>query len=129
MMAYNLAQWLGTGTGSMTLSALSGVPTFITITDGLTLRVLITDLLGNSEESIGVWALGSVTLTRDRVLRSSNGNALVNFPAGTKTVLLLDVGPLSGYSGTITTAKLTGGGSNGSMTFTNGVLTSQTAAT
>ena len=34
-----------------------------------------------------------------------------------------------GYSGTITTAKLTGGGANGSMTFVNGVLTSETAAT
>lgn len=34
-----------------------------------------------------------------------------------------------GYSGTITTAKITPGGSNGSMTFTNGILISQTAAT
>lgn len=34
-----------------------------------------------------------------------------------------------GYSGTITTAKLTGGGANGSMTFVNGVLISQVAAT
>lgn len=34
-----------------------------------------------------------------------------------------------GYSGTITTAKLTTGGTTGSMTFVNGVLTSQTAAT
>lgn len=35
----------------------------------------------------------------------------------------------SGYTGTITTAKLTTGGTNGSMTFTNGILTSQVAAT
>jgi hypothetical protein len=34
-----------------------------------------------------------------------------------------------GLSVTITTAKLTGGGANGSMTFTNGRLTAQTAAT
>jgi hypothetical protein len=34
-----------------------------------------------------------------------------------------------GISVTITTAKLTGGGANGSMTFVNGVLTAQTAAT
>lgn len=34
-----------------------------------------------------------------------------------------------GYTGTITTAKLTGGGANGSMTFENGVLISQTPAT
>jgi hypothetical protein len=34
-----------------------------------------------------------------------------------------------GFTGTITTAKLTGGGSNGSITFTNGVVTAQVAAT
>ena len=35
----------------------------------------------------------------------------------------------SGLSVTIATAKLTVGGANGSMTFTNGILTAQTAAT
>lgn len=34
-----------------------------------------------------------------------------------------------GISVVITTAKLTGGGANGSMTFTNGILTAQTQAT
>lgn len=34
-----------------------------------------------------------------------------------------------GFTGTITTAKLTPGGANGSMTFQNGVLISQVAAT
>ena len=34
-----------------------------------------------------------------------------------------------GYTGTITTAPLTGGGTTGSMTFENGVLVSQVAAT
>lgn len=34
-----------------------------------------------------------------------------------------------GYTGTITTAKLTGGGANGSMTFVNGIVTAQTPAT
>lgn len=37
--------------------------------------------------------------------------------------------PPSGFSGVITTAKLTGGGANGSMTFVNGVLTARVAAT
>lgn len=36
---------------------------------------------------------------------------------------------ITGISATITTAKLTGGGANGSMTFTSGILTAQTAAT
>jgi len=35
----------------------------------------------------------------------------------------------SGITVTITTAKITGGGVNGSMTFTNGILTAQVAAT
>lgn len=35
----------------------------------------------------------------------------------------------TGFSGTITTAKLTSGGTNGSMTFVNGTLSSQVAAT
>ena len=38
-------------------------------------------------------------------------------------------GTPTGLSVTITTAKLTTGGANGSMTFTNGILTSQTQAT
>ena len=35
----------------------------------------------------------------------------------------------TGFSGTITTAALTGGGTQGSMTFLNGILTAQTPAT
>lgn len=35
----------------------------------------------------------------------------------------------AGFTGTIATAKLTPGGANGSMTFTNGILTAQTPAT
>lgn len=38
-------------------------------------------------------------------------------------------GTPTGVSATITTAKLTPGGANGSMTFTNGILTAQTQAT
>ncbi len=34
-----------------------------------------------------------------------------------------------GYSGTVTTAKLTGGGANGSMIFVGGVLIKEVAAT
>lgn len=35
----------------------------------------------------------------------------------------------TGYSGTVTTAKLTSGGTNGSQTFVNGILTASTPAT
>ena len=34
-----------------------------------------------------------------------------------------------GFTGTVTTAKLTGGGTNGSLTFVNGVVTSQVPPT
>lgn len=46
--------------------------------------------------------------------------------SGTLTTAQL---PASGLSVTIATAKLTVGGTNGSMTFTNGLLTAQVAAT
>lgn len=35
----------------------------------------------------------------------------------------------AGFTGVVTTAKLTSGGTNGSMTFASGVLTAQVAAT
>lgn len=63
---------------------------------------------------------------------------IVDPQTGTKTqyffswlnILYQLVKPMKlGFSGTITTAKLTGGGTNGSITFVNGVVTSQTAAT
>lgn len=46
---------------------------------------------------------------------------------GPATISLAAGGTL--FTGSITTAKLTGGGSNGSMVFSNGVLVSQTPAT
>lgn len=41
----------------------------------------------------------------------------------------LIAGSNAGFTGTITTAKLTGGGTNGSMTFQNGTLVAEVAAT
>jgi hypothetical protein len=43
--------------------------------------------------------------------------------------IVYSINNLAGLSVTITTAKLTPGGANGSMTFTNGILTAQTPAT
>lgn len=56
-----------------------------------------------------------------RIVAAINGN--------TSNVATLQALINSGFTGTITTAKLTTGGTNGSMTFTKGVLTSQTPAT
>ena len=55
----------------------------------------------------------------------ANGGTAATTAADARTNLGLG----SGLSVTITTAKLTGGGADGSMTFVNGVLTAQTAAT
>ena len=55
----------------------------------------------------------------------ANGGTGATTASGARTNLGLG----SGLSVTITTAALTGGGSNGSMTFTNGILTAQTPAT
>jgi hypothetical protein len=53
--------------------------------------------------------------------------------ATTQTIAVTGLGTMAfqntGISATITTAKLTAGGANGSMTFTNGILTAQTQAT
>ena len=46
----------------------------------------------------------------------------------TKVVNLLNSNLAAGYSGTIVTAKLTVGGTNGSLVFKNGILISETAA-
>jgi hypothetical protein len=57
---------------------------------------------------------------------------LVGPPSGAAAVptfRALVAGDLPGISVTITTAKLTPGGTNGSMTFTNGILTNQVQAT
>lgn len=53
--------------------------------------------------------------------------AALTTTVGTHTTQL--AGLAGGLNVTIVTAKLTAGGANGSMTFTNGVLTAQTPAT
>ena len=76
-------------------------------------------------------AVGTVTaVTGTAPIVSSGGTT----PAISLTLSGPSLSPIGGLhtvglSVTITTAKLTAGGTNGSMTFTNGLLTAQTAAT
>lgn len=76
-----------TGTGNVTLSgsAPSGYQAFGTpfaINDPICYTIA-----GGAEWEVGIGYLSaSTTLVRDRVLRSSNADALVNFSAGTKDV-------------------------------------------
>lgn len=71
----------------------------------------------------GSYHLSSLTLTTPLAITSGGTGA--STASGARSNLGLG----SGLSVTITTAKLTAGGTNGSMTFTNGILTSQTQAT
>ena len=75
---------------------------------------------------------GNVTLTGDTYLTLSGQQITahaVNLGTQVTGNLATTSLPTAGLSVTITTAKLTGGGSNGSQTFTNGVLTASTPAT
>lgn len=78
-----------TGTGTLTLSgtAPAGYRSFTSAhTTGATVRYAIS--IGNEwEVGEGVFTTSGNTLTRDTVLASSNSGALVNFSAGTKTVV------------------------------------------
>lgn len=58
----------------------------------------------------------------------SNAEAFAS-DASNLTIGTIPLARLSGISGTITTAKLTSLGSDGSMTFVNGILTAQVPAT
>jgi hypothetical protein len=94
-------------TGNVTL-ANTGVLSFSGGTTGLTPSIS---------------TVGAITLAG--TLNVANGGTGATTASGARTNLGLG----SGISITITTAKLTVAGANGSMTFVNGILTAQTAAT
>lgn len=79
-----------TGTGTLTLgAAATGYQDFSVIGDGNTTYYAIQDVLtGDFEVGIGTYDLTGDTLTRDEVLSSSNSDALVDLPAGTKDVFV-----------------------------------------
>jgi len=77
-----------TGTGTLTLNgAISGFQGFSAIGDGNTTYYTIVNAgTGDWEVGIGTYTASGTTLSRNQVLESSNGDALVNFGAGTKDV-------------------------------------------
>lgn len=79
-----------TGTGTITLAgATTGYQSFAVIGNGNTTFYTIADQGGaNWEVGIGTYTASGTTLSRDTVLASSNGGALVNFTAGTKTAFV-----------------------------------------
>lgn len=77
-----------TGTGTITLGgAVAGYQSFSVIGNGNTTYYSI---VGGTEWEVGLgtYTSSGTTLSRDTVLESSNGNALVNFSAGTKNVFV-----------------------------------------
>lgn len=83
-----------TGTGTLTLAASppTGFRAFgsVLATGDLTMY-RIDDVSGNWETGIGTYNSTGPTLARTKVSESSNANALVSFPAGTKTVVICQV--------------------------------------
>ena len=106
--ALSAADWVTFNNASGTVTSVSGAGTV----NGITLTGTVTTA-GNL--TLG-GALSGVSLTTQvsGILPIANGGT------GTST---------AGVSATIVTAKLTALGADGSMTFTNGLLTAQTAAT
>jgi hypothetical protein len=77
-----------TGTGTLTLAgAVTGFQSFSVVGDGNTCFYSIDDGT-NWEVGVGTYTLSGTTLSRDRILSSSNSGNAVNFGAGTKTVIL-----------------------------------------
>jgi hypothetical protein len=100
---------VSSATGNVTISSTGGgVTSFSAGTTGLTPATPTT---------------GAIVLAG--TLDITNGGTNATTASGARTNLGLG----GGISTTITTAKLTGAGANGSMTFVNGILTAQTQAT
>jgi hypothetical protein len=79
-----------TGTSSaVLLGAVTGFQSFAVIGDGNTCYYTISDQSGpNFEVGIGTYSTSGPTLARTTILASSNGNAIVPFPAGTKDIFV-----------------------------------------
>lgn len=104
-----------TGTGAFTLGgAKTGFRTFASVlaTNDTTYYTIVQSDVGAWEVGLGTYS-GVNTLTRTTVLASSNGNAAVNFGAGSKDVFItaaaamLPPEPVRVFSGTFNTTANT----------------------
>jgi hypothetical protein len=77
--------------------------------------------------NLGSGGAGSGSVTSITAGTGLTGGTITT--SGTIALGLVPTANLQGLTATITTAKLTAGGTNGSMTFTKGLLTAQTPAT
>lgn len=104
------------GTGTIALGgAVLGYRSFnSSFTNGTVVFYTIDDGAGNWE--VGYGTVGTGTLSRDTVLESSNANALVSFPAGTKSVFCTapSIALLPDQAGKTTGSFLTSNGTTSS---------------
>lgn len=108
-----------TGTGTITLAGVvSGFQSFATIGNANTTYYCIADQNGpNWEVGLGTYTSAGTTLSRDTVLASSNGGALVSFTAGTKEVFCTYPATKAVYedaAGNVDSYPITGGTVTGS---------------
>ena len=79
-----------TGTGSFTLSGSppTGYQAFSVVGNGNTTYYAAYDTAGNWEVGVGTYSSTGPTLARTTILSSSNAGSAVNFPAGTKNIIV-----------------------------------------
>jgi len=112
----------GTGTFSL-LGAVNSCQSFSAIGNGNTTYYTAVSQIG-TEWEVGLGTYNAGTLTRDTILSSSNGGAIVNFSAGTKDVFCdYPAGKAVLVDGSGNTyAPNIGGTTASAATFTNGTL-------
>ena len=86
-------------------------------------------LIGKREADVNYSITFQDYYDNDAFIEWDYNNLTLNFNRSIKPAGYQSSDGSTGISATITTAKLTPGGANGSMTFKNGILTAQTAAT
>jgi len=123
---YSIFQFINNQTGTLGTMAFENANS-VAITGGSIGGVGISgSTINNTTIGATTPSTGAFTsLTATSPIAITSGGTGANTASGARTNLGLG----SGLSVTITTAKLTTGGTNGSMTFTNGILTAQTQAT
>jgi hypothetical protein len=140
VLTYNGSKWINAASaggvssvgGTAPIASSGGTTPSISLTLSSNSGLQIAGGLGVQAKSGVQVSGGFVTANVASPLGTTSTQIALNYGNGLTLVageLRPGASGVAGLSVTITTAKLTAGGANGSMTFTSGVLTAQTAAT